>query len=356
MTFPGTGVRYRIRRFVGLLATPLVPADYLDLINPLRPGAELRGRIVGRRQETADAVTLEIRPGAAWRGHLPGQHVRISVDVNGVRQHRTYSLTSVPGGPTITITPQRVPGGLVSTHLVEQARVGDLIGLAPAEGDFRVPEVPPARILLVTAGSGITPVLGMLRAGLSEATEVILVHSSPTPAAMIAGEEVRGIAAAGRLRLIEWHSATQGRLTPSALAGLVGDWAERDTWACGPTGLLDNLAAFWAEHELTDRLHTERFAPPPRPAAGAGGVLRFERSQREVDAAGDQTLLEAGEQAGILMPAGCRMGICHRCVLPLRSGSVRDLRTGELHTAEEGDTLTIQTCISAAAGACHLDH
>lgn len=355
MTATATKVQDRVHRLLDLLATPLVPADYLDLINPLRPGADLRGRIVGRHQETPDAVTLEIQPGADWQGHLPGQHVRIAVDVAGVRHHRTYSLTSAPGGSTITITPKRVPGGLVSTQLVERSRVGDLIGLSQAVGDFRVPGTPPAKVLLITAGSGITPVLSMLRAGLAEATDVVLVHSDATAADMVAGAEVRAMAAAGRFRLIERHTSAERRLTPEELGELVDDWADRDAWACGPAGLLDGLSAHYAEHDLADRLHVERFTPPPRPPVGEGGLVTFAQSRVEVEAPADQTLLEAGEQAGVLMPSGCRMGICHGCVTPLRSGSVRDVRTGDLRTAPDGEALSIQTCISVAAGPCHLD-
>ena len=349
-----TAVRHRVHRFLSLLATPLVPEDYLDLINPLRPGAALRGRIVNRRRETNDAVTLEIHPGADWQGHTPGQHIRIAIDVNGVRHHRSYSLTSAPGLATISITPKRVTGGVVSTHLVEQARIGDLIGLSQASGDFHVPTTPPARILLITAGSGITPILGMLRSGLADASDVAHIHTDPTDPDMIAGDELRALAATGRIRLTEQHTTTAGRLTPAHITDLVPDWAERHTWACGPAGLLDVLAAHWAEHGLADHLHTERFTPPPRPAVGDGGRIRFGVTEINVDTPPGQTLLEAGEQAGVLMPSGCRMGICYGCVTPLRSGSIRDTRTGELRTAPDGDPLPIQTCISEAAGPCHI--
>lgn len=90
----------RALRVAEMVTTPLLPADYLDLINPLRAGADLRGRIVDVRRETADAVTLVIRPGRGWRGHVPGQYIRIGVDVDGVRQWRAYSLTCPPRPPT----------------------------------------------------------------------------------------------------------------------------------------------------------------------------------------------------------------------------------------------------------------
>lgn len=349
-------VRHRIRLLARQLATPLVPADFLDMINPLRPGADLRGRIVAVEQETADAVSLEIRPGADWRGHRPGQHVRVGVDVDGVRQHRTYSLTSAPGGPTIRITPKRIDGGLVSTHLTTAARVGDLVHLGQAEGEFQMIEPLPQKILLITAGSGITPILGMLRSGLATVADVVLVHSDHTGAHMIAGAEVRERAATGAFRLVERHTGSAGRLTLTALTRTVPDWAEREAWACGPAGLLDTLEAHWAEHDLDARLHTERFTPPVFAAvAGDGGAVTFVDSAVEVDGAPGRTILELGEEAGVLMPSGCRMGICHGCLTPLRSGVVRDVRTGDLVHAPADQPLPIQTCITTPAGPCRLD-
>ena len=90
-------------------------------------------------------------------------------------------------------------------------------------------------------------------------------------------------------------------------------------------------------------------------AVGEGGTVTFGRSGTVVEVDGATPLLEAGEAAGVLMPSGCRMGICYSCVLPLRAGAVRDLRNGQVTTAEPEDDVLVQTCISAAAGPCHLD-
>ena len=89
--------------------------------------------------------------------------------------------------------------------------------------------------------------------------------------------------------------------------------------------------------------------------AGEGGTVTFSKSATVLDAPGDQTLLDAGEAAGVLMPSGCRMGICFGCVAPLRQGAVRDLRNGDITTAAPGDGVLIQTCVSAAAGTCDID-
>jgi ferredoxin-NADP reductase len=349
-------LRDRAVDLFGLMTTPLLPADYLDLVSPLRAGADLRGRIVEIHPETRDAVTLVIQPGRGWAGHVPGQYIRIGVDVDGVRQWRAYSLTS----PTdradgcIAITVKAIPDGQVSNHVVRRARVGMLVHLDQACGEFVLPDARPAKALFVTAGSGITPVMGMLRSVLDELGDVVVVHSAPTADDVIFAGELRMLAACGRIRLVERHTDADGMLDPEGLAELVGDLDERETWACGPAAMLDALEGRWADRGIPERLHTERFRPTVL-VTGDGGTVNFTSSELEVDADGATSLLDAGESAGVLMPSGCRMGICFGCVAPLREGAVRDLRNGELTTASPGDGVLVQTCVSAVAGSCEID-
>ena len=339
-------------RVVELLTTPLVPADYLDVVAPLRNPGVLRAKIEAVRPETRDSVTLVLRPGRGWRPHEPGQYVRLGVDVDGVRLWRAYSVTSAPGGLSVTVN--AVPGGAVSNYLVGNARRGMLIHLDLPAGDFTLPLPRPEKVLFVTAGSGITPVMGILRSALPELSDVVVVHSAPDREAVVFGAELRALAADGRIRLIERHTRAEGRVTPDQLAELVPDLPDRHTWACGPNELLDALGAHWLETGIADRLHVERFRPTVI-ATGDGGKVTFARSGTVVEADGGVPLLEAGEAAGVLMPSGCRMGICFSCVLPMTEGAVRDLRDGQITTAVEGDNVLVQTCVSAAAGPCHLD-
>jgi ferredoxin-NADP reductase len=355
MATTSTPVRDGFLRVLGAVTTPLVPSDYLDVIDPLRSGAALRGRIQAITAETADAATVLIRPGRGWQGHLPGQYVRIGIDVEGVRLWRAYSLTSGPRRDgLIAITVKAIPDGRVSNHIVRRARPGTVIQLDQATGDFHLPSSAPPQVLFVTAGSGVTPVMGMLRHRLPELADVVVVHSAPTPHDVIFAAELRDMASAGRIRLVERHTDTDGMLDPSELDDLVPDWSVREAWACGPTGLLDALEERWAAAGVTARLHTERFRPHIV-VTGEGGAVSFARSGTVVEADGATPLLDAGEAAGVLMPSGCRMGICMGCVVPLESGAVRDLRSGALTTAVPGDGVKIQTCISAAAGPCSLD-
>jgi ferredoxin-NADP reductase len=349
-------LRARVIRFAERVTTPLVPADYLDVVDPLRSSADLRGRIVAIHPETRDAVSVVIKPGRGWRGHIPGQYVRVGVDVDGVRQWRAYSLTSDVGrrDGCIAITVKAIPDGKVSNHLVRLATVGTIVQLDQAAGEFTLGALPPPKILFVTAGSGITPVMGMLRNMAGTESDVVVVHSAPTADDVVFGGELRMLARLGRIRLVEIHTATDGLLDVTRLDEFVDDLSERHTWACGPTGLLDALQARWEAEDVVERLHTERFRPTII-AAGDGGEVTFSRSGTVIDAAGAETLLDAGEAAGVLMPSGCRMGICFGCVVPLRQGAVRDLRTGDVTTASAGDNVQIQTCVSAAAGSCDID-
>jgi ferredoxin-NADP reductase len=352
-----SALRDRVLKVAELVTTPLLPADYLDLVDPLRSGAALRGRIEAVHHETRDAATVVIRPGRDWLPHTPGQYVRIGIDVDGVRLWRAYSITSVLGRPDgcFSITVKAIPDGKVSNHLVHRARPGTVVQLDQATGEFVLPVQRPAKALFVTAGSGITPVMGILRNQVHEAGDVVVVHSAPTADDVIFGAELRALAAAGSIRLVERHTATQGLLDAAALAELVPDLAERTTWACGPIGMLETLEQHWEGEGIADRLHTERFRPRVL-VTGEGGTVTFGRSGRTLDVDGATPILDAAEDAGLLMPSGCRMGICYGCVLPLREGAVRDLRNGEVTTAAPGDGVLVQTCISAAAGACDIDH
>ncbi|MEU9036024.1 ferredoxin reductase [Streptomyces sp. NPDC048352] len=342
----------RAWKLLEMVTTPLLPSDYLDLVSPLRAGADLRGRIEAVHPETADAATLVIRPGRGWRGHTAGQYVRIGVDVDGVRLWRAYSLTSPTNRQDgrITITVKAIPDGKVSNHLVRSAKPGTLIQLDQAAGDFVLPQARPAKVLFLTAGSGITPVMGMLRD--TEFDDVVMVHSAPRPHDVIFREDLHDLVAEKRLRLTELHTDTDGTLDVARLGELVPDWAERETWACGPAGLLDAAEDHWSEHGVQERLHTERFRPGIV-VAGDGGRVTFSTTGKTVDADGATPLLDVGEEAGVLMPSGCRMGICFGCVTPLKAGAVRDLRTGEITEAEPG--VLIQTCVSAAAGPCDIE-
>ncbi|HEY8700607.1 MAG TPA: ferredoxin reductase [Arthrobacter sp.] len=359
----------QLAQAASVLTTPLAPEDILALFNPVFSARQLRGVVTRVVQETAQSATIFFRPGRGWHSHLAGQWARIGVELDGVRHWRSYSL-SAPAGkdPAITVTDV----GAVSGTLVRTTRPGDVLFLAPPQGDFVLPEHP-RPLLMVTAGSGITPVMSMIRTLVPRRpdADVVLIHSARTPGDSLFREELAELADQfPNFRLAHWFTGQQGRLdftTTAELEEICPDWKERAAYACGPDSFLDDAEALWRQASLTagttgselavvgeaGNLMIERFNTAFAGGVGHdGGLVTFEASDREVDADGDTPLLDIGEDAGVLMPSGCRMGICHSCLTPLLSGKVRDLRTNEIH-GEPGQL--IQTCVSAAAGPVNLE-
>jgi len=363
-THPGW---HALRTVARRITTPLLPDDYLRLANPLWSARELRGRILEVRRETRDSATLVIKPGWGFSfDYESGQYIGIGLLVDGRWRWRSYSLTSSPrtrpanqarphrSTRTVTITVKAMPEGFLSTHLVDGVQPGTIVRLAAPQGNFVLPDPAPPAVLFLTAGSGITPVMSMLRTLVrhDQITDVVHLHSAPTAGDVMFGREL------GRLadnhpgyRLQLRATRTEGRLDLSQLDAEVPDWRERQTWACGPEDMLNSAEHAWSAAGVKDHLHLERFAVSKAPPAGAGGTVTFAKSGKSVFADAATSLMDAGEQLGVQMPFGCRMGICQSCVVTLAEGHARDLRSGL--DLEPGTR--VQTCISAASGDCTLD-
>ncbi len=338
-----TAVSPKVNVLRGLIArgtTPLLPDDYLKLLNPLWSARELRGVVVDVRQETGDSATVTIKPGWGFSGDY----------------RRSYSLTSIPrrDKKLLSITVKATPEGFLSSHLVNGVEPGTVVRLATPKGDFALPDPAPGKLLFVTAGSGITPVIAMLRSlkQRGESPDILHIHSAPVVDEVIFHDELRALERAQPgYRLHLQLTADMGKVDFAQLDGVVPDWKERSTWACGPPAMLDTVEKVWADANLRDSLHMERFTISRTDKGGEGGTVTFALSDKSIALDGATSLLEGGEKLGIQMPFGCRMGICQSCVLPLESGSIRDFRSGTEHGA--GDR--IQTCISAASGDCTIN-
>jgi stearoyl-CoA 9-desaturase NADPH oxidoreductase len=358
---------HALRSLAGRITTPLLPDDYLKLANPLWSARELRGRVLQVRRETEDSATLVIKPGWGFSfDYQPGQYIGIGLLVDGRWRWRSYSLTSSPlagdagvaaagrGSRTITITVKAMPEGFLSTHLVGGVAPGTIVRLAAPQGNFVMPDPAPASVLFITGGSGITPVMSMLRtlARRDQITDIVHLHSAPTESDVMFGAELAELERAhDGYRLRVRSTRTEGRLDLARLDEEVPDWRDRQVWACGPEGMLSAAERAWNAAGIADRLHLERFAVSKAAVHGRGGTVEFARSGKTLTVDAATPLMDAGEQVGIRMPFGCRMGICQSCVVGLLDGHVRDLRTG----AEKEPGTRIQTCISAASGDCVLD-
>jgi stearoyl-CoA 9-desaturase NADPH oxidoreductase len=353
-------IQRRILDALASLSSPLLIDDYLELINPLWSTRELRGRIESIDHETRDAATVLIKPGYRWPGHEPGQYLRIGLDIQGVRHWRAYSLTSDPRRTDglISITVKNVHDGKVSPWLVRRGRPGTIVSLGGVEGEFLLGDRVPDKLLFISAGSGITPIMSMLRHlhHSDELGDAVLLHSARRADEVIFGDELRALAARHpRFVLHEQLTADNGRMGPDDLDRLCPDWPEREMFISGPNEMLEDFSAYYEEAGAIERLHMERFQPKlglGDGEEGEGGAITFLASDTRAESDGSQPILVAGEEAGLDLPYGCREGICHTCVGELRSGRVRDLRNGKVH-GDEGEV--IRTCIHAPEGPIEIE-
>ena len=192
-----------LTRLTDAFAYPLRTSHYLELVNPLWTTHALQAKVVGVWDETADARTITLKPGRNWRSHRPGQHLRVGVPIGGMHYTRTYSISSAPDcgvgdtPETFTITVKAIQGGRMSHHLVRNIKVGDYLPIGIPQGDFYLPDANPVEPLFITAGSGITPIMSMLRSLVAQERlpHVTHLHYAPHAYDVIFGQELQALAA-----------------------------------------------------------------------------------------------------------------------------------------------------------------
>ncbi len=339
-------------------------ADYwMGQLDPARSLSEGRARVLDVIDETSDTKTFVLRPNARWRGHRAGQYATVDVEIDGVRARRCYSISSAPGAAHVAITVKHVPGGRVSGWMHQHVHRGDVLRLGLADGDFVLPAPAPARLLLLSGGCGITPVMSILRdlAARDAIDDVVFVHHARRRADVIFAAELDELAERHPgLRLCicldDDASAPRG-FDEARFTRLVPDFAERSTFLCGPAPLMDRVERLWQSSGASAPLLRERFVAAPmltatQPANDVSVQVRLTRSQRGVVAAGAGSLLDQLERAGERPMHGCRMGVCHTCKCTKRSGAVLNLRTGQVSREPDEE---IQLCISVPQSDLELD-
>ena len=338
--------------FVDLLLGPHGIDRYLELIRPNLTVGDARAEVVGLRCQTARSVTVTLRPNSAWNGFRAGQFIRVGVEIDGVRRTRTYSPACsehVRGG-YLELTVTEHPEGVVSRHLRRHLRRGAVLHLGTAQGEFRLPDSRPSRLVLISGGSGITPVMSMLRTLCDEghAGAIMFLHYARTSADWLYKPEVEALAERHPNVRVAYVATREGggRFELGSLAPELSTAA-----VCGPPALIEAVRAAWSG--APENVLAERFTPPALAVAGAAaeGTLRFLRSDR-IASIGGGTLLEQAEAAGLAPDFGCRMGICHTCTCRKSAGAVRNVLTGAISDEEDED---IQLCVSVPAGDVSLD-
>jgi ferredoxin-NADP reductase len=259
---------------------------------------------------------------------------------------------------------------------LHRLRLGAIVGIGRPAGDFVLeppaPGVPP-KLLLIGAGSGITPIMAMVRDLAAQARDVtraaggcdaVVIHGSRGQNDAIFGDELASLAT--RFPWLRLHArrsdevSTGGRLDTAGLLALVPDLAEREIFVCGPPGLMEAVTRAAGDAGALHRVHQERFVTPALCAAATGDAARppgpvtvaLVRSGIEIAAAGPGPLLAQLERAGQRPPYGCRMGICYTCRCRKLRGIVEDVSTGAVSSEPDQE---IRLCVSIARSDLELE-
>jgi len=324
-------------------------------VNPVWSLTEPRARVMRVVDEAPGVKSLWLKPNARFGDFLPGQHVLLELEINGARHARCFSISNAPRNDgELRLTIKRKDNGALSTA-AHALKAGQVVRLSKAQGNF-APRATAGKLLLLGAGSGITPMMSVLDGLADEGStrDVMLVQCSRSADDMIFADELLKLPARmPRLRVHPHATASQGRLNAKKIAELVPDWNERETLLCGPDGFMRIVESMYADARLADRLQSESFgrrAAPVDPHASAHAVT-CENAEQLFTVATGQSLLDGAEAAGLSPRFGCRRGICRTCQCRKRSGTVMNLLTGQI--SGQGDEL-IQLCISTPQSAIEL--
>lgn len=346
------------------LTTPHGVDAYLQAINPLWAANEVRARLTAILQQTPDTVTVSLKPNSNWQGFLPGQYLRLTVEVNGVSHTRCFSpANSIYATGEIELTCKVNDDSQVSRFLRDTASEGLVVSLSQAEGQFALPATRPDRIVLISGGSGITPVMSMLRSLCDEnyPGQITFLHYCNNSSALLYADELAEIAAkhtnVALLRCFaeaDQGGELEGLFSAQQLQDAVPDFAQAESFLCGPPGLMERVSAAYEHADAENRLHQEHFVAAVSHDIDpdtVGGEVRFKQSERLTENSGD-TLLNQAEAAGLKPASGCRMGICYACTCRKTAGQVRDIRNGQISAAGEEE---IQLCVSVPVGTVEID-
>lgn len=348
---------------VASLTSPHSIDHYLEHVHPMWTVTQVRARVVEVVRETGVASTVVLRPNGAWRGFRAGQHVEFGVEVEGKRRVRVFSVSSSErrSGRTFSVSVKAHPDGYVSQYLHHELKPGTLVHLSQADGEFVLPRTLPDHVLLLSGGSGITPVMAMLRT-LRDAKpgtprpQVTFLHYARSREDEMFTAELDALAQeAGVGRVVRVYTREPepgaelaGRFTAEHLAQLGVDPTTTLTYACGPAGLIASVRDAYEAADAADQLRVEYFKVPSvdLDAADATGTLTFEDSAVSADNSG-ATILEQAESAGLSPRYGCRMGVCNTCAVKKNHGAVRHVITGEV--AANTDE-TVKICVQVPVG------
>lgn len=359
-------------------------------------GGEITVRCVQIIQQTHDVKTFRfVAEPAVWFSHRPGQFVTLSLEIAGQPVQRSYSISSSPSRPeTLDITVKRVAAppdsptaapGLVSNWLHDHLAVGSKLRLNGPFGRFTCLDAPAQKLLFLSAGSGITPMMSMTQWLCDTASDldVIFLHSARSPQDLIFQQQLEALAAQHpnlKLAVTLTRSSRgqawlgySGHLSPAMLQTIAPDLQERWVYVCGPAPFMDAAKTLLAElkfpmqHYFAESFGAAKPRSQPSPElklvpsiapasrSDARTSILFAKSGKEVDCEAEDCILEIAEQENIRMPSGCRVGVCGACKHRVTDGEVKYAEAPQALQAAELQQGFILPCIAYPVGRVVLE-
>ena len=351
------------------LLIPEISPRVTPLINQENPKSPMRFRLVQTEQQTHDTKTLRFQILDERSLYAkPGQFLTFQWTVEGKRVLRSYTISSSPiHDEYIEITPKRMENGCVSVFLNGQAKPGLTVDASGPYGRFYFDETLHRSIVLIAAGSGITPMISMLRYvdDLKLTTQVRLLYCVRTATDIIFQTELAKLAASLPNFKYEvclsrpdptWNGQS-GRLSGEFVSRHLIDLDTPTFFLCGPEGFMNNARQILARLGVSqDRILQESFgeskgsAEPHVWEARPVETVAFMRSEKFCKGSAGNTLLEVAEANGVQIPYGCRQGLCGTCATRVLSGTVR-MDTEDGLTAEQKNAGYVLPCVGRAEGA-----
>lgn len=306
--------------------------------------------------ETPDArsfvleVPAELRPHFAYRA---GQYLTFRLPVDPEPVLRCYSMSSAPGlGEPLRTTVKRVPGGIGSTWMLDHVRPGDVLDATVPAGTFLLPDEA-APVVAFAAGSGITPVLSIVKDALATTIRPVrLLYANSDRASVILGRELDALAAdhPDRLSVVHHLDDTDGFVTAADLVAHLGPDHPGHVLLCGPTPFMDLVElALAAAGVPPERVLSERFVQPDPvvetstgPVAGTVVITLGSRTL-ELPHHPGETILETARRGGLSPPFSCQAGNCGTCIARVTEGAVAMKVNDALYPDEVADGLVL-TC------------
>lgn len=355
----------------------VIPTNWLKLQSSAKPSSKalsnyepcIKAHIINICQETHDTKTYTLGLNRPLSKFHSGNHIAIQATINNKLESRIYTVSSTPYNlSNIKITVKKHTGGTVSSWLFDSAEIGTELGISEANGQFHLPQQTPGKLLFIAAGSGITPIMSMLRylKNTGNKSEITLLYYVRSKSDIIFKEELLKFTCERQNiniliipeDTVSSDSTLSGRISHKQIKPFVSSPSDQTVYMCGPQAFMKKAKTLLHKCGIGEsKIHIENFQAANNSSAvnvssKNSHQVRFTKSDQSLSVNESNTILENAEAIGLTPKYACRTGICRTCRCKKTSGTTLNLATGEV--SDKADDY-ILPCVSVAQTAIDIE-